>query len=387
MSTATLRSDLTQSRGETPPITVCHVVHSLSVGGAELLAATIARTLQDRYRFRFVCLDGFGDLRIAPAGVGVHCVERRPGFDWRLPGRIRDYFRKERVDVAHVHQYAPFFYSSLAQRRGKPAIAFTEHGRMFPDRRRIKRVIANKFLLRPGDALVGVGDAVRRALIENEGFPAGRIEVIRNGIDVNRFATTPKSRTEKRLELGWSREQVVVLHVARLDPLKDHVTALRAFEVVRKSAPQARLVIVGDGSERGAIQELSDSLGLSEVVQLLGVRHDVAALLGAADIGLLTSLSEGVPLTLLEAMASELPTVATRVGGIPEVVIDFECGRLCAAGDVRSLAEALTTLVCNPELRRRWGLAGRARVVEQFSLDRMIADYDRLYARLANRHD
>jgi L-malate glycosyltransferase len=326
-------------------------------------------------------------VRIAPPGVGVHCVERRPGFDWRLSGRLRAYFRQEGVDVVHAHQYAPFFYSSLARYRGGPAIAFTEHGRTYPDRRRIKRVIANRFLLHRADALVGVGDAVRRALIDNEGFPPGRVEVIRNGIDVDRFAATSAERAEKRRELGWDSDQVIVLHVARLDPLKDHATALRAFAEVRKSTPHARLVIVGDGPERRAIEELTASLGLSDVVLLLGVRHDVASLWGAADVGLLTSLSEGIPLTLLEAMAAGLPTVGTRVGGVPEVVVDSECGRLCAAGDVRSLADALSTLAADPELRRRWGAAGRARVAECFSLDRMTDEYDRLYARLAARHE
>ncbi len=366
-------------------ITVCHVVHNLSVGGAELLAAGISRGLKSRHRFVFACLDNDGELaeQLRAEGVPVYAMGRRPGADWRCVKRIWSLLRSERVDVIHAHQYAPFFYSAapgaLVRR---PPVLFTEHGRTYPDFRRAKRVLANRLVLSKRDRVVGVGESVRKALIDNEGFAADRVSVVYNGVNVDLADNARDVRELARGELGIGENEIAILHVARLDPLKDHVTALRAMQLVTKCVPQARLILVGDGPERAAIESRIEELGISPAVMLLGTRHDVPRLWQAADIAVLSSVSEGVPLTLLEAMAAGIPVVATRVGGVGEVVVAGRTGELADKQDFATLAEHLIRLAMQPKLRRELGGAGRRRVVERFSAERMLQEYDRLYCEL-----
>src|SRR5262245_55930534 len=188
----------------TQPPTVCQLLHSLTVGGAEVLAARIGRQLRGRYRFVFACLDELGLLgeQLRAEGFAVHVLDRQPGVDWRLTWRLARLLRSEEVDLVHAHQYTPFFYSLAARLLyRRPPVLFTEHGRAYPDSPRRKRMIANRLLLERRDRVVGVGESVRRALIDNEGIPAERVGVIYNGIDAAAFADRG-DRAEVRRELG-----------------------------------------------------------------------------------------------------------------------------------------------------------------------------------------
>ena len=195
--------------------------------------------------------------------------------------------RRERVDLLHAHQYTPFFYASagrlLMSRR--PPVLFTEHGRHHPDYPRRNRMIANRFLLRPGDRVVGVGEAVREALIRNEGLPADRVGVIYNGIPLDRFAATAGERAAVRGELGLDPEAPVLVQVARLDYLKDHATAVRTMEHLVRERPDARLLLVGEGPERPAIADMVRRLDLGAHVRLLGRRDDVVQAAGGGRRG------------------------------------------------------------------------------------------------------
>ncbi len=362
--------------------TICQVLHSLHVGGAEVLAARLARRLGDRYRFVFVCLDELGELggQLRAEGFPVHVLGRRPGLDWRLALRLAGLLRRERVGVLHAHQYTPFFYAAAARQFGRPVpVLFTEHGRHFPDFPRPKRVLANRLLLGRRDRVVGVGRAVCDALVRNEGIPAERVGLVYNGIDLGRFAAGPSLRAPVRRELGLGADDLVILQVARLDYLKDHATAVRAFGRVALRRPEARLVLVGEGPEGPKIHELVGRAGLADRVLFLGLRHDVPRLLAAADVFLLTSVSEGIPLTLIEAMAAGLPVVATRVGGVGEVVEDGTTGLLAPAGDDAALARHRLRLACAPGEARGMGRLGRARAEALFSEEAMHARYADLY--------
>jgi glycosyltransferase involved in cell wall biosynthesis len=357
------------------------VLHSLPVGGAELLAARLARRLAGGYRSRFVCLDELGDLAngLRDEGFPVAVVGRRAGLDWRCPLRLARMLRDEPVDLVHAHQYTPFFYSAIAARlAGRPPVLFTEHGRHHPDHPRPRRMLANRLLLGKRDRVVAVGEAVRHALIHNEGIPPNRVGVIYNGIDPSPYGDAAVDRAQVRREMGLRPEDFVILKVARLDPVKDHLTAVRTLELVAASLPNARLVIVGEGPERPAIEELVRRRSLTGCVRLLGLRRDIPRVLAAADVFLLTSVSEGVPLTLIEAMAAGVPVVATRVGGVGEVVQDGVTGLLAPAGSHGELCAALLRLAGDSDLRRRMAHHGRERAT-LFSEDRMLAGYAQLY--------
>jgi glycosyltransferase involved in cell wall biosynthesis len=372
-----------------PLPTIAHVLHRLYLAGAEVLAADLARRLRGRFRFVFFCLDEVGPLGVQLAGEGFPTVDlvRRPGVDWALARRLRHACRIYHVDLLHAHQYTPFFYAALSRGLGsRPPLLFTEHGRHYPDFRRPKRVLANRLLLHRADRVTAVGQFVQQALVDHEGLAAGRIEVIHNGVDPACFpAPDAVARAAARAELDLPTDAPVLLQVARFHPVKDHATALRALGAVLKSWPPvpeaARpvLLLAGDGEDRTKIEALAVKLRLGRCVRFLGVRQDVPRLMAAADLFLLTSLSEGISVTLLEAMAAALPIVTTDVGGNSEVVVHGQTGLLAPRGDAEGLAQAMVTLLRDPMGRQTMGQAGRRRLLEQFTQQRMHDRYAQLY--------
>lgn len=371
--------------------TIAHILHRLDAAGAELVAVELAQSLGSRYRFVFFCLDTAGALanRIRQLGMTVHQLGRRPGIDWNVGAHLADLLAEERIDLAHAHQYTPFFYAALARllprvRRYRGPIIFTEHGRHYPDRRKLSHVLGNKLLLRRDDAVTAVGQFVRQALIAREGIPASRVRVIYNAPPLrHQLAATPASaRSSVRAELGLKADQPVIVQVARFHPVKDHATAIRAFARVHAQCPEAVLLLAGEGPLRPDMEALVRQENLSPHVVFLGVRDDVPRLLAAADVFLLSSLSEGISLTVLEAMEAGLPIAATDVGGNGEAIVHGQTGLLSPRQDATALAANMLALLRDPALRRRMGDAGRARLGAQFNRQRMIEAYEGLYAGL-----
>jgi glycosyltransferase involved in cell wall biosynthesis len=347
-----------------------------------MLAARLARQLRDQYRFVFACLDESGTLgdELRAEGFAVQVLGRRPGLDLRTVWRLAAWLRHERVDLLHAHQYTPCFYSLAARLcYRRPALLFTEHGRPVPDYPRRKRIIVNRLLLERRDRIVGVGNAVRQALIDNEGIPKERVNVIYNGIDTQSFVKDVADDDAIRAEIGVEKDGLLILQVARLDPVKDHATALRTLEHVVWHRRDARLVIVGEGPERAHIEEIVQERQLTPYVRLLGLRKDIPRLMRAANVFLLTSISEGIPLTVIEAMSAGLPVVATQVGGVPEIVEEGITGLLAPAGDDASLADCILRLCKHPPMAEQMGQLGQARARRYFSESQMHAHYHHLY--------
>jgi glycosyltransferase involved in cell wall biosynthesis len=365
--------------------TICQLLHGLRIGGAEVLAARLARQLRDRFRFVFVCLDELGTLgqQLREEGFVVEVLDRRSGLDWGCSLRLAGFLRRQRVALVHAHQYTPFFYGITARLLcHRPAVLFTEHGRHQPDYPRRKRIVANRLLLTRRDRVVGVGEAVRQALIANEGMPPRRVGVVYNGVDTEAFSNHASERAAVRREIGAGPGDWVMVQVARLDYLKDHATAVRTFERVLIGRPDAWLMLVGEGPEEEKIRQQVRDRRLGHRVRFLGLRSDIPRLLAASDVFLLTSVSEGIPVTLIEAMAAGLPVVSTRVGGVAEVVQDGETGLLAPAGDEEALAQKVLHLADRPDLCRQLGQRGRDRANRLFSERQMHAGYLRLYAEM-----
>jgi L-malate glycosyltransferase len=367
-------------------LAVGHVLHRLSRAGAEVLAGDLARKLSDRYRFVFLCLDGVGPLgeELASEGFAVVDLGRRPGLDRSVARRLGAVVKGESIGLLHAHQYTPFFYSALSRGFGaSPPILFTEHGRHYPDERKLKRVLANRWLLKAGDRVSAVGRFVAEALVENEGIARERVRVIHNGIDPDAFPTVDSTRrAEARGLMGVDEDTPVVMQVARFHPVKDHHTAIRAFAGVVERMPGARLCLIGDGPERQAIEAHAAELGIYEQVKFLGVRDDVDKLLAGADVFMLSSVSEGISVTLLEAMATGLAIVATDVGGNGEVIEHGVTGLLSLRGDGRALAGSLIALLEDADKRRVMGVRGRARLLEVFTQERMHRAYAEVYGQM-----
>ncbi len=365
---------------------VLHVLHSLSLAGAEVLVRDLVANLRGGFRFAVAALDCTGPLeaQLRALGAQVHLIGRRPGLDTRCASRIAQICREQRLSVIHAHQYTPFVYSALARLSGARArLIFTEHGRHYPDQRRFKRVVANRLLLSHlADRVTAVGDFVKSALVNCESIPAKRIDVIRNGIAPERFARRRTDVDTARAVLGLPTDRPLILQVAGFRAVKDHATAIRMMDRLRHMGSCAKLLLAGDGPTLGPTRQLIDSLKLHDHVQILGPRGDIAELWHAADLGLLTSLSEGVSVALLEAMAAGKPVVATDVGGNREIVAHGHTGLLAPRGDANALAVAVHSLLTDAPRRRTMGLAAALHVRDCFNQTQMHADYAQIYREL-----
>jgi glycosyltransferase involved in cell wall biosynthesis len=212
------------------------------------------------------------------------------------------------------------------------------------------------------------------------GINPHKVRLIYNGVDTVRFTTDVNVRTAERKAMGLSPDQVVIGIVARLATIKNHKALLQAYALLSQDPRNCvSLVIAGDGPERHALEELAHELGIANNVSFLGERHDVPELLNVFDIYALTSFNEGMNLTLLEAMSTGLPVVATAVGGNAEIVEEGITGYLVNSGDIESLAERLRNLVNSPELRATMGMKARERVLSHFDQRSMMQKYLSLY--------
>ena len=370
------------------PMHILQVVHSLDIGGTERVVCDLVRRFNDdEFRTSVCCLDGLGafgaDLR--KEGIPVRVLNRKPGLDLSLALRLRDLCKEEKVDVLHGHQYTPYFYAAVAAfRAGLLPVIFTEHGRHWPDRLRIKRALVNQVLSLTTAAYTAVSEFSRRSLIQFEKMPGRNIQVIYNGIELNGIHDHGDNRKEIRRELGLKDEDLLVLSVGRMDRVKDFATLIRAFARVNEQLPQARLWIAGEGdaSYKQELIQLARELGVQEKVELLGARRDVDALLSACDLYALSSITEATSMTILEAMSAGRAVLATRTGGNPELVVDQNTGLLVPVGDVPAMGEALGVLLKDAARRQRMGEAGRARVEELFSKEHCFAQYRELYQSL-----
>jgi glycosyltransferase involved in cell wall biosynthesis len=347
---------------------VAHLTLSLDMGGAEKLLVEFARHA-DRRRFasRVVSLTSRGVLadEIEATGCPVTTLDAGHGFRPSLFLRLARLFRRWQVDVIHTHDDRQHIYGTVAALlAGVGRVIHTRHGQSLNLTARQRRLVG--FLSRFTDRFVCVSRDSARLAVE-QGVRADKVCTLWNGIDTTRFPN-----------FGPRGEGPAVI-VARLVPEKDMETLLRAVDLVRREEPSFQLEIAGDGVCLPQLRALAVALNLGDHVRFLGPTRDVPALLARAQLFVLSSISEGVSLTLLEAMATGLAVVATNVGGNSEVVADGETGLLVPPRDPAGLAAAMLRLRRDPVERTRLGQAGRERVEEHFDVRRMVANYEELY--------
>jgi L-malate glycosyltransferase len=362
---------------------VLQVVLSLNPGGTERLVVELVKRLRPELSMAVCCLDEEGSWGegLRQDDVNVVALRRREGFRPQLGRAIARAAAQHGARVVHCHHYSPFVYASIA-RLWAPhlKIVFTEHGRLSDAGPSPKRRTANRVLAHAPRTVVTVSSELKQHLVA-EGFPNDKVNVIYNGIDVGPLPEA-SARARVRQQLGVDERTIVIGTVARLDPVKDLQTLVRALGAPGADRPMT-LLVIGDGPERAGIEAAAREAGVDSFVRFLGHRDDARDLLAGCDLYANSSISEGISLTILEAMAAGLPVVATRVGGTPEIV-DTSCGRLVPARDPGSLAATLAELTADRSLRAALGRAARARVETHFTLDRMIAEYrDAYYAAVA----
>lgn len=369
------------------------LVHGLPVGGTEMMVCHLVRGLRrSGWDVSVACLDQIGELGAAleSEGVSVRLLGRKSGFDSGLAGRIAALVKSDRIDLVHAHQYTCFFYAALARPRSGKPLLFTEHGRFYPDVSSVKRRVFNYLFGQRADRITAVSEGVKRSLVKVEGFDGSRIDVIYNGIDLDRFrAAESESVQELRASLGILPGTKVIGTVGRLDEIKNQSFLIHALSALQRSGVEASLLLVGDGPEREKLGSVALRLGLDKYVRFLGKRNDVARILRAMDIFALSSFSEGLPMTLIEAMAASTPIVSTGVGGIPEIIKNGENGLLVdgvppdssrlqeptSSAYLERYVHALRRLLADESLRGLLKENASSRARREFSLDTILQKY------------
>lgn len=360
---------------------VLHVIGSLGAGGAEKLVAGLARRRSPGTSVG-VCVLGSPmgtaiEESLSRAGVPVWFMSKHRGPDLRVPLRIARVISVFRPHVVHTHGYA-IRYSLAAQTlRSVPLSVHTLHN--VPPRetdavgRWINLVAFRRNWVRP----IAITKLLANETARFYGL-AAMPPVVYNGLDLTEL--TRLGQKESRLLLGIPAEAKLVVNVGRLAPQKNHELLLLAFVEVRKVIPECVLAIVGDGPLRPRIEELARRLGVERQVLLLGVRRDVSVILSASDVFALSSSWEGLPFAVLEAMATELPVVATQVGGVPEAVNHDVTGFLVPPGDPNGFAAALVKALTLPQpSKSAMGRRAREYVVAHFDLRATVRAYESLY--------
>lgn len=362
---------------------VCHVLVALRLGGTEAGVVRLVNA-HDRNRVSsaIVSCKPSDSLRETVAeDVPVFEFNRRDGHDVRIVLELARLFRRQRPDVVHTHSWGTLCEGLAAARlAGVSHIVHGEHGTM---ELRPLNVRLQRWAWRRVDRVLSVSSRLADKMALEVGFDRASIGVVRNGIDVERFA--PDRRVAARRALGLSAEDVVVGTVGRLVPVKDQASFLAALASLRAEGLPFRVLVAGDGPLRADLEAMAAANGLGDVVRFLGARQDPERVLAALDVFVLSSESEGLSNTIIEAMATGLPVVATRVGGADELVDDGRTGHLVPPKDPAALAAGLRGLVTDPALRKQWGVAGRERAEREFSLGRMVDGYESVYGEVVGQ--
>lgn len=358
---------------------IAHVLSSLNFGGQERVALDLAEgQAATGHDVCTVALDdGVGPLRAEFENKGLEVVsvpKQGDGFDVGLWKRLAKLFGDRDIDLVHTHNPLPLFYAAVPAKWARAGLVHTKHG--------INPTSSRRTWMRRGfgllvDRFVAVSESTAEvARRERECLP-GRLEVVLNGIDLSRFSPDPDARREVRAELGIPEDAFVLGTVGRVYREKAHPFLLRALE--RDLGDDFHVVIVGEGPMSDALAELVATFERGDAVHLAGIRRDVPRVVPSFDAFVLPSLNEGLPLVIPEAMAAELPVVATAVGGVPKVVAEGETGFLVDSGDGVALRDRVLALRDDPALRSRMGRAGRKLALERYSSARMVRDYLDLY--------
>jgi glycosyltransferase involved in cell wall biosynthesis len=364
-------------QGEARHIAVMN--ETVGIGGAEWLILHLVEELRSRGR-RVTCVlpeeEGWLSGRLEELGVPMHRFRIRRMVDLECVDHLTEALGRDGVEAIHSHEFAMSVYgTAVAQRLGCPHVITMHGNQTMLDRAR--RRVALRWAIRHSRAAVAVSGSTRDHLLDRLGPRTGPIQVIRNGIPHR-----PGDRERTRAALGIRPDQAVLLGAGSLVERKGFHVLVDALALLRSrgsSMGDWKLLVAGEGSFRPVLEERIAASGVGDRIELLGYRLDVPDLQAAADIFVMPSLWEGLPLAVLEGMFAGNPVVATRASGIPEAVDHGVEGLLVDAGEAGPLADALGRLLSDREFAQRLGARARERALAEFTLARMTDEYEALY--------
>jgi len=361
-------------------IRVVHILHSFGTGGMEKGVATIIRHAADNFEHVVLCLSASGETaRLLPHDTHVVELHKRPGNSPPFLLKLARVLRDLKPDIVHTRNWGGVDGILAARLANNRRIVHGEHGWDMgdPDGRNPKRVMLRRLVSPLVREYTCVSRHMRKWLLDEVRVKKS-VTQIYNGIDTEVFSPD-NDRFGIRRRMGIPERTFVIGTVSRLDPIKDHPTLFKAFKGLKKSTPGLRLLVIGDGPERKRLERLS-----TDGIHFLGQRSDTAELLRCLDLFVLPSLNEGISNTILEAMASGLPVVATKVGGNLELVQDGVNGILVDPGDTQGVASAIFSYVKDDRQRHSHGTSGCSMARQHFSVEAMVKSYEKVYERVAN---
>ncbi len=364
-----------------PAKTVLHLIETGGPGGAERMMVNLAAGLGPEYFSEAALIrDSWIGMALRRRGIPVTMLRDGSEGSFAILRNLVRLIRKRQVAILHTHEFFMNTVGLVASRlTGVPLLA-TVHGRnYYPDR--FRRRIAYRLVGRFAERMVAVSEDVRRFLAERIGIPRIRMRVIPNGVALHE-EPSQETVSALRRSLGLDQHSEVVGTIGSLYPVKGHSHLIHAaFHVIRRH-PRVIFLIVGRGGLRETLEAQARHLGVAHQLRFLGQREDVRELLAVCDVFVLPSLSEGMPLSLLEAMAAGVPPVATRVGGMAEVIEDGKTGLLVPPADSNALAESIVILLEDRKLAKDIGKSAREVAASRFSLTRMVQAYQEIYREL-----
>ncbi|HYT82904.1 MAG TPA: glycosyltransferase family 4 protein [Gemmatimonadales bacterium] len=356
---------------------IAQLIETDGPGGAERILAHLATELVAAgcpgVAFLPAEQEGWLSRQLAAAGIPVEYFRLERPLSPKLARALADGLRRHRIDLAHSHEFTMGFYGAWAARKaGVPHVLTMHGGRYYAAR--VRRRLALRAAVARSGGVVAVSHVLARQLARDLWIPPARIATIPNGI---RFAAVAHSTL--RAELALAPDDHLIVAVGNLYLVKGHRYLLEAVAQLSARRPNLHVAIAGRGDLAAALAQQAQQLGLPRRLHLLGLRSDVANVLAAADIFVLPSLSEGLPLALLEAMTAGRPIVASAVGEVPVALVAGAAGLLVPPGDPAALASALDRLLTNPSEARRLAESARARAAAEYGSTRMVARYAALY--------
>lgn len=360
---------------------IAQVVLNLKYGGLEKLVIQLSDKLnQTGIETVIVCLEQTGQLASEAnrKGIKVICVNKKPGIDFKVIINLIRVLKQEKINVVHTHNYAPLIYATLAAKWLRLPLINTRHSRTTE---KVSRIFwnLNRFV-------VCVSEDTKEEIIKHNAIDTNKLKVIYNGISLDGIKDfIDQDVIEKKKELNLPLDSFVIGNVGRLVKDKDQETLIKAFALLIGQKIKANLVIVGDGLLKLELMDVAKRFAVMEQVKFLGFRDDIAGLLNLFDVYALSSVREGISLTLLEAMAVGKPIVATSVGGNPEVVVDCHTGFLVSPKSPEALCDVWIRLYNDKNLRKDMGILGQRRFRQYFSLDQMANEYKSLYESCLNK--
>ena len=358
-----------------------HLTYDMRIGGTEMVVKNIIEGSDPNvFTMSIFCIEeplGPWGIDLQNNGLQISTKARQPGFDTSLIFAIRQHIKQYKIDVLHCHQYTPWVYGVLAALGTKTKVIFTEHGRFYPDSSTWKRKLVNPVLNFFTHQVTAISKATKQALVEFENIPEMDIDVIYNGISPLNF-NADKAKA-LRSSLNIPDNNTVLGTVARFDPIKNHTMMVKAFAKVLVQHSECTLLIVGDGEERSNIEQCIAELGIENNVKLVGYEPKPAEHIAIMDIFLLSSLSEGTSMTLLEAMSIGKPCVVTDAGGNPEIISHNSNGKVTANNDETMFATAITKLLLAPQKLANYSNAASEIFNDKFTAQSMNKKFETLY--------